>query len=474
MNIKGNYLISGKDFKSPFFPSVVMKVKEKKDTTKIPMLLRARLFGPVFLEQIKIGARSYIFIPGPEDGDNKGLWIILGAFWGGKFRCPFCQANFSCDEIQHLFVYHEFSKLQKKSLQKNVEIFLKKNVDPNSIRKEAEATGLSLPSYYILGIREIFKKKGKLSTFDDLILPKFTLGVDNLHNLKGCIIGWLKKLLDNERLDEEMFLNRVKQYLLKSSLSKCNGTHSRKILLFFEEIVIPCLTCNQKEGEEGKIKEKLTDAFENLRKISWVANTAPVAQTLPGIKLFLEVICFLFSLSADALPKELELMDLFTHNIIAHFPDFFHLYSFSRGSTEEGESLQSYIKQILRNCTNKKPQQALNEVLWRSSISFHSRLLSIDLKYDKEEALEAISVDISPKFNKQFNKFAEIINKQENIFISKPKEDDNSDIAQSKRALFERIKGRNYPEGYVVEKEDGFVYNVADDIKKYLSLIKKK
>jgi len=179
------------------------------------------------------------------------------------------------------------------------------------------------------------------------------------------------------------------------------------------------LIYNKNEGEEGKI-EKLSVALHLLRKICWLANLPLLAQNLMGIRLLLQVTCFELSLAANDLLKELELMDLFLHNLLAHYSHFFHQYSFVRGSTEEGEHIQSFIKQILRHCTDKKKERALNEIFTRLSISLQTRLLFC------EEELEQISLPNNRKCNKQFAKFREIIKKQQDIEIFKPAQDDQS------------------------------------------------
>jgi hypothetical protein len=173
------------------------------------------------------------------------------------------------------------------------------------------------------------------------------------------------------------------------------------------------------------------------------------------------VLSFQLSLAANDLPKELELVDLFLHNILAHFADFFQDYSFARGSTEEGEHIQSFIKQILRNCTDKSKERALNEIFTRLSISLQTKLLFC------EDPLEEISVPYKSKVNKEFKTFRELIQKQEDIEITKPSGDDQSDIAKSKRRFFEKIKSRKYPDEYVEENQDRFIYHVAADINKY-------
>jgi len=55
---------------------------------------------------------------------------------------------------------------------------------------------------------------------------------------------------------------------------------ARKLLLLFEEIALPCIIYNKNEGDQGKLKEKLSEALDLLRKISWIANAPSIAQTL--------------------------------------------------------------------------------------------------------------------------------------------------------------------------------------------------
>ena len=447
-------------------PIIVGKSKDLYETRKQSMAIKTSILASLLLKPLEVNGKKYTFILDLFPGDSKSHWALLSKVSGGNLRCTQCKAGFSQDNIQNLCHAHHYldpEKVENTSVKDFFDFFADKEPS-RELQKEGEANGLASTPYFLFYLDHIFHKNGKRGYFRKDLLPKMLVASDNLHPLRGWIVHLLKELIENQRLDEIMLKNRLLNSLKRGSLADLNGEDARVIVLLFEEVVIPCLTYDYNKGKENKIGHIITKIFRQLQLINWIAYAPLSAQSYRGIRLLLHVSCFLLSLAVAELPTDLEVMDLYLHIILAHYGDSFERNSFIRMGSEEGEKFLSKVKHTLRYLTNRKVDQALNEVFVR-----HFAEIQVDFLLDSnKEKPETLNTSTNPPTNKKFSKFREILAALEDIELEIPDDFDNSNRAHSIRTFVSKMLGLGYTKDLIQEREGKYIFLVSKDVKSFL------
>ena len=158
-------------------------------------------------------------------------------------------------------------------------------------------------------------------------------------------------------------------------------------------------------------------------------------------------------------------MDLYLHLILAHYGDSFEKNSFVRMSSERGEWFISEVKQILRSFTNRRLDQALNEVFVRY---FAETQMKVILAAMDQERAGAVTIDTCQPPNKKFSAFRDILAHCEDVRFLVPEEHDESDRAKSVRAFIKKMKELEYGDLITHTTEGEYIFHVAADVKNCL------
>jgi len=248
-----------------------------------------------------------------------------------------------------------------------------------------------------------------------------------LHNIRGWIIHLLDRLKATKRLDVNVYNAKLKEF--KLSPKDCNGEKLRKIILNFEEIIIPSLIYNK--DNQKPIAEDLRKVLNIFVVIVWIAYSPLEAQAFVGIRLLLHWKCFELSIALQDLPGDLELMDLYLHVILAHFPLFFDEYSFQLASTEPLERLFVILKRG-KYFTNRHKDNFMASTFRRFEAK-ELRTLYL-FKDDPQKILEEMCIKTMVKIEDQFSNFREKLKLMEDIEFTLPKANN-----QSTQAVFTHL-----------------------------------
>src|SRR5690554_1523904 len=94
-----------------------------------------------------------------------------------------------------------------------------------------------------------------------------------------------------------------------------SGRYWRLLLVRFQEIIIPAITDPQR-------KQQYSELFSYLCDIQFISYCDPSAQAIPGIRLRLNVLCFLVGAKVQQLytfPKKSTSGCLYLHTMISHY-----------------------------------------------------------------------------------------------------------------------------------------------------------
>lgn len=459
--IDGKYTKSGEDIYIRQVPIAIFRAKEAHQTSKTIQFATAEIIAPLLLSPLKLKEKTDFtceleLLP----GDNKGLWLWLCKFLAGHKRCAKCVASFHEDCINDLFQPDHFMKLEEITPHSVFNFFeANKSKSSEQVLKEAgKKYGIASSPYFFVALHHFFSKAGQGEKFLKDVLPRIVLVVDNLHNIRGWLIFLIECLLESKRLDESMFKNRLLDRICRNSLSDCNGTNARQIIQDFKFIITGSLVFNANDTSEIKLTPVLERIFDNLQVISWIVYACPLAHSFKGIRLLLHFACFDLALAADELPKEIQVMNLFLHMLVAHLADDFEKFPSKRTTTEDGEQFMSFTKRILRWCTSRHLKQALNEVFLRRE--------AIQLK---DQVQEKSSKKKEDKPNKKFKAYHDILKQMEDkkIYLTKV---NKGSATRSIETFTNKLRKLEYNEEYLQYDQEKQIWTffVKNDVLEYL------
>ena len=217
------------------------------------------------------------------------------------------------------------------------------------------------------------------------------------------------------------------------------------------------------KAAQKPITKDLKEALNHFRVIVWIAYAPVAAQTYAGIRLLLHSSCFFFAKALQNLPKDLNLVDLYLHIILCHFPSFFDQHSFQTTSTEYLENLFVTVKRG-KHCNNRTKRNILKTTFLRFQTRF---LRELSFEDDPEKVLELL--EIRPpknKKNRHFLSFRDVLLSLTDVKLQMPPINDFSEDAKCMRAFINSLLSNK---NYNLQLQDGaLVLQIRDDLQHYL------
>ena len=147
------------------------------------------------------------------------------------------------------------------------------------------------------------------------------------------------------------------------------------LMIKYKEIILPSI-------KDLRRRMAMTFYCHHFNELQWTAYQFPSAQRERGIQLRLFYLTYFITHLAKNLWGD-KVMSVYLHSIHVHWAPFFKLSDFRNSSTEQGEAWLAFLKRVFRSYTNRKPKEALIELLLRMHEEAEVRLTGKKGRKDK-------------------------------------------------------------------------------------------
>ena len=157
--------------------------------------------------------------------------------------------------------------------------------------------------------------------------------------------------------DDDLFLVNLNLHLQRSSTADMKTADWRLLMVKFERIILPSIKTLARKDQMRKFCQLWCE-------LQWIAYLLPAAQRKRGVQLRLFYVTFNLTKMAKQLWGE-SVMNNYLHSIFVHWAPYFTKRDFRNSSTEQGEAWLAFLKRVFRSYTNRRPDEALLELLHR-------------------------------------------------------------------------------------------------------------
>jgi len=320
--------------------------------------LKAYLIAELISFPVRLDGKEFRFKIRFCLGDNAELEKEL-CKTAKKERCPNCNNHFEkSDPNDKIFRYMHLRDNSPNTWKTAIEIFLKsKNEGKTYFEacKEAELLGyIHGPPVFVVALRAHLIRLAKYESDEWFLklLDEFLISPDILHNGMGLTKTMLS-CFTKEWLDNDKFTERLRTLLRRNSISACKGSDLRYLVLNWESFINPSqliLTTEQ--------QELMYNFFEYWSEIVWISYQNHKVQKLKCFQLHLKCRIYQLINIFQRFPPHWHLNNLYVHNVLAHYSNFFDKTDLILVSTEQGE--QSFARWVRFSRTKKQSSNQIS------------------------------------------------------------------------------------------------------------------
>ncbi len=169
----------------------------------------------------------------------------------------------------------------------------------------------------------------------------------------------------SEWLDQNKFEQKLQKLLRRYSLSDCKGSDLRYLMLNWRQFIIP----SQLETLTKKQQSSMYSFLKYWSEVLWFSYQSHKVQRNKSFRLLFKCRIFQLINVFQKFPSHWELHNLYVHNVLAHYADFFDKTDLLLCSTEQGEQSFARWVRFSKNCSNHDIKVLFENFLFQETLS---------------------------------------------------------------------------------------------------------
>jgi len=331
--------------------SLLANCTDRAESMDLIQQLKGRVLAELVATPAYIGGHCFNFELAFCLGDNSELSKELKKTSKHR-RCPHCIYHFHGKEAFRVSsLYRERQNNWNTAFQ-----LFERERQKGSTWEEACLIAEQLayprgPPIFPLAFRQRMIELGKYDekTFAQT-LESFLVCPDILHNCMGLTESVLEGFVQDGWLNSTKLKERLRKLLRRNFLSEWKGSDLRFLVLNWKKFIIP----SQVSSLTVKQSDLMHSFFKVWSQVLWVSYQNHKVQNQTAFQFLFQSRIFQLADLLKQFPKSWKLNNLYVHNVLAHFGNFFHKTDLLLVSCEQGEQAFATLSRFSKTRSNHK------------------------------------------------------------------------------------------------------------------------